>query len=181
MADEATRGREFPMREWWQERATWQKWTMGVAGAFVAIALVAPDPEEPEADTTTTTAAPETSTSTSTSTSSSTTTTQSITTTTAAEAFDEGDFLVELVVLEDECFNSAGALVTVEPDLTLTSTREPAPDQELTIVFEIHGGENVETQRIDLTGDSYSYEEHVVSTESCEYELSAEVVQVIER
>lgn len=166
------------MREWWQQRATWQKVVMGVVGALVVIAVVAPDPDEAEADTTTTTAAPETTTSTST-TSTSTTTTQP--TTTATETFDEDDFLVELIILESQCFNSAGALVTVEPDLTLTAATGPAPDQELTIVFEIHGGEFVETRRLDVTGDSYSYEEYVVSTESCEYDLSTEIVQVINR
>ena len=104
-----------------------------------------------------------------------TTTTQAASTTSRVEA-TTSDFIVELIVLESECFNTAGALVTVEPDLFSDVTGN------YTIVYEIHGGEAVETLRLELSDDgSYSYSEHTVSTASCEYDLSTEVVNVIER
>jgi hypothetical protein len=94
--------------------------------------------------------------------------------------FAPEDFTIELVVLESQCFNTAGALVTVEPELAI-NTIKPTAGQTLTIVYEIHGGENVETYNLEVEGTSYSYDEHTVSTETCEPELTAEVVDVISR
>ena len=75
-----------------------------------------------------------------------TTTTQAVSTTRRVEA-TTSDFIVELIILESNCFDTAGALVTVEPDLFTDVTGN------YTIVYEIHGGEAVETLRLELSDD----------------------------
>ena len=109
-----------------------------------------------------------------------TTTTLPPRTTTTLRSFSPSDFSVELVIIESDCFNTAGALVRVEHALTLTAA-VPADNQRVTVIFEIHGGENVETKSIDVTGSSYTVEDHRISTASCTYDLTAEVVNVLNR
>ena len=121
----------------------------------------------------TTTAAPTTSTT------AAPTTTATTTTQPAAPLVPEG-FSINLVVTESQCFDTAGALVTVEPELTIV-LRQPAPDETVTVVYEVHGGEAVETFSFDLTGTEYSYDPLVISTATCDAVLSARVVDVMER
>ena len=116
-----------------------------------------------------------------------TTTTTQPTTTTTTEPYeiDITDVSVELIVLESQCFGSAGAVVVVEPDLRV----EPRALEALssgtpyTIIYDVTGiEEGVNTYRIETHGDgTYSYEEHVLSTATCDYNLKAEVTAVIPR
>jgi len=94
--------------------------------------------------------------------------------------FSPDDFAVELIVLENQCFNSAGALITVEPKLSILGA-QPAPEQTLTVIYEIHGGESVETRNLEVSGGQYTYDESTISTADCADELSATVVDVLER
>lgn len=88
------------------------------------------------------------------------------------------DFEIELVILESQCFNTAGASVTVEPDLATSAD----VTRDYTIVYEIHGGEATETFNIELHEDgTYEFDQEFISTESCDYVLTAEVVRVIMR
>ena len=115
------------------------------------------------------------------------TTTTTVTTTTTTEPYeiDISDVTVELVVLESQCFNSAGAVVVVEPEVSA----EPEALEALssgtpyTIIYDVTGIEGgTNTYRIETHGDgSYSYEEHVLSTATCNYRLKAEVTAVIPR
>lgn len=123
------------------------------------------------------TTAPTTTTEATTTTQPTTTTTRP--TTTTAVSFDLDNFSVELIVTESECFGSAGALVTVEPEMTVVNL--PPDDYRATLVFEIHGGEADETANLEIDGAEYSYDELLISTASCDYELSVELVRLIER
>lgn len=120
--------------------------------------------------TTTTEPAPET-----------TTTTRPPTTTTTLPPPLPEHFAVSLVVTESRCFNSAGANVTVEPELSYTGPGLP-DGGEWQIIYEIHGGEVVETFSFDVTSDGdYSYRPHLVQTPTCSDTLTATVVNVRER
>lgn len=114
-----------------------------------------------------------------------TTTKATTTTTTEPYEIDISDVTVELVVLESQCFNSAGAVVVVEPEVSV----EPEALEALssgtpyTIIYDVTGIEGgTNTYRIETHGDgSYSYDEHVLSTATCNYRLKAEVTAVIPR
>jgi hypothetical protein len=92
------------------------------------------------------------------------------------------DFMLDLILLEDECYGSAGALLTVEPDLTwLGNDSKLDAGEDWTLIYEIHGGEyGTETYNLTVHGDdgSYSYDEHIISTASCYYDVSVEIVRV---
>jgi hypothetical protein len=122
---------------------------------------------------TTTTAAPTTTT-----TSTTTTTTQPPTTTRAEPPITIGNFEVELVVIENVCYNTAGANITVRPQLVVN--RMPPAGYEAILVYEIHGGEAVQTFNIEITGSENSTSEQRISTESCDDELSVELVNLLE-
>jgi hypothetical protein len=88
------------------------------------------------------------------------------------------DFEVSLVTLDSECFDSAGGLVTVEADLAINGGTYPG---KATLVYEIHGGEHVETHSLELEDDRYSTDQNTVSTASCSAHLTAIPVNLIER
>jgi len=107
-------------------------------------------------------------------------TTTAAPTTTLGKVWGPADFKVELITLESQCFDTAGAVVTVEPELVKVSLLEV--EVPLTIVYEIRGGENVDTYRLQLApSGTYSFSEHVIQTVRCDDELTAEVVNVIQR
>jgi len=88
------------------------------------------------------------------------------------------DFTIELITLESECFDSAGALVTVEPDLYIRDGEYPG---KATLVFEIRGGEHTETFRMELDGDGYTTNEEMIATATCSANLTAVPTNLIER
>lgn len=113
-----------------------------------------------------------------------TSTTTPVTTTTLADvSLDEDDFMIDLIILENKCFNTAGALVTVEPELVVSDLDSfLASGNEYTIVYEVHGGEAVNTYNLSLDSDgNYTYDQETISTASCDFELVAEVVRVLQR
>lgn len=98
--------------------------------------------------------------------------------TTEAPASDVSisDFSIELVVLENQCFDTAGALVTVKPMLnTLTGHY----DGQATLVYEVHGGEAVETYNIEVDGDNYTTSKLHIQTPTCNVNLTAEPTMLI--
>ena len=87
--------------------------------AVVAVVLVLGSCSGDGADAPTTVAVPSTTT-----TVAPTTTTEAPTTTTwATQPWTPGDFEIELIVLESECFDTAGALTTVSPVLEIPTGR----------------------------------------------------------
>jgi hypothetical protein len=108
-----------------------------------------------------------------------TTTTARPTTTTTVPPLTKDDFVVTLTTLESQCFNTAGALVTVEPEVA--NLRPVDSDYRATLVYEIHGGENVETFNLEIAGTNITYRKHVVSTSTCSPQLTVVTTNLIER
>lgn len=130
----------------------------------------------PTSTTTTTTLRVETDDEGPTTTSSTTTTTAPTTTTTAPDPLTTDDVSLSLFIIEDECFNTAGALVTVEPDVSVSGP----VDQEYLVVYEISGVEGgTETFNLTLHADgTYSFRQETLSTESCNHDLQVTVTAV---
>ncbi len=128
---------------------------------------------EPEAPSTT-----ETPTTTST-TRATTTTTRPTTTTFVLPSLSE--FEVELVIVNKECFGSAGCNVTFQPVLYYDGPDIP-DDVEYRLVYEVRGGEDgTLVFYLDLEGTMYSWnDEHIQIARSSD-ELTVEVVRVLER
>jgi len=177
------------MKETKGRQPTMKKLIGAVIGVLVILAGIgiAGGGGEETAEAVPTTEAPATTVeeSTTTTTEATTTTTQPTTTTTEPYEIDISDVSVELIVLESQCFNTAGALVVVEPDLRV----EPRAMEALssgtpyTIIYDVTGIEGgTDTYRIETHGDgTYSYNEHRLSTATCDYNLKAEVTAVIAR
>jgi hypothetical protein len=96
-----------------------------------------------------------------------------------SEAITLSNFGIDLVVLESQCFDTAGGLVTVEPDVSAVDV--PPAGYRATLVYEIRGGENTETFNIEITGSDYSYDEHLISTADCSDELTVVPTRLLER
>lgn len=105
-------------------------------------------------------------------------TTEAPDTTEASTDLTLDDIAVSLVTLDSQCFDSAGGLVTVEADLSITGGTYPG---KATLVYEIRGGEHVETHSLELEDDRYSTDQNTVSTASCSANLTAVPVNLIER
>lgn len=94
------------------------------------------------------------------------------------------DFHIDLLVLESECFGSAGALVVVEPELEYLGYAGLPQDSTWLLVYEIHGAEDREVRNIELDWDgTYRFTQPIrVGTVTCEsYELTAELTAVLPR
>jgi hypothetical protein len=91
------------------------------------------------------------------------------------------DFDVSMFITENECYNSAGALITAEPDLTYIGT-EDIDGREFTIVFDVTGGGMRQTGSVELHADGqYSYGSEMYDTPTCVSTLTATVTDVRER
>ncbi len=88
------------------------------------------------------------------------------------------DFTIELLVIESQCFDSAGANVTIEPSVKYDG---PAIPGEWVLSYEIQGGENVERFSIEGDGGDISFDQQLISTASCDDVLTAVPVQLIVR
>ena len=99
-----------------------------------------------------------------------------------AESVSLSDFSVDLFITENQCFDTAGALITAEPDLSYTGTAD-LDGRTFTIVYEVSGGGANETYSMELNGDdgNYSYDTHMISTDRCVDGLNARVTAIRER
>jgi hypothetical protein len=87
------------------------------------------------------------------------------------------DFSISMFITENQCFDSAGALITAEPDLSYIGN-DDLDGREFTIVYSVAG----ETYNVDLQGDGqYRYDRVILDTPSCTSSLSARVTAVRER
>jgi hypothetical protein len=86
------------------------------------------------------------------------------------------DFTIEIVVLEEQCFNTAGSLITAEPEL-FTDVEDLGV---FTITFQVPVEGGVDTYSIDYDSDSgqYTYDRMNLSTATCNPDLTATVVRV---
>lgn len=109
-----------------------------------------------------------------------------VTTTTAGEmALAVSDFTVRLVTIESQCFDSAGALVTVEPELYASDralAMQDEVDQTYRVTYEVspvEGGSNTYSIEVDTFTGKYSADsEHNLSTDSCSDQPRATVTSV---
>lgn len=88
------------------------------------------------------------------------------------------DFSIDIVVIEDKCYDSAGALMTIEPDVSI---RGGSYDGQATLVYEVHGGGINDTFNVEIDGDRYSYDQELLDVDRCNVTLTATPVRLIER
>jgi hypothetical protein len=159
-------------------------WALSVAALlilFVGIGIGGAGEDTPTATTVaeseaTTTTEPD---ATTTTTEATTTTTRATTTTTTAVVEPTAEnFAIELTILESECFNTAGGLVTIRPELSYDG---PDLTQDYTLTYSIDGGEHPnDVYRIEVQADgNYRFDEEVISTLDCDAVLTPRVVAVI--
>jgi hypothetical protein len=89
------------------------------------------------------------------------------------------DFALKLRVVDNSCFDTAGANVTVEPSITYTGPDLSGHAWELT--YELHGGSSVAVHTIDGTGSQYSTERQTVTTPTCHDVVTATPTDVVVR
>ncbi|MGH9118215.1 MAG: DUF4190 domain-containing protein [Acidimicrobiales bacterium] len=86
------------------------------------------------------------------------------------------DITLDVVVLSEQCFGSAGCNVSFELDMMLLSE---VPDANYRVIYEVSGDESGPiTGTIDVTGDQYVVFEEFASTASADTELTATVTGV---
>ena len=89
------------------------------------------------------------------------------------------DFELELIILEEKCFGSAGCLITVRPNLTVLTTTLAG---EWLLIYEIHGVDNgSQTYNLELHLDTgqYSLDDELLSTPGGSDTLTVEIVKII--
>jgi len=89
------------------------------------------------------------------------------------------DFELELIIIEEKCFGSAGCLITVRPDLTVLTTTLAG---EWLLIYEIHGVDNgSQTYNLELHLDKgqYSFDDELLSTPGGSGTLTWEIIKVI--
>lgn len=92
------------------------------------------------------------------------------------------DLALEVVVLEKQCFGSAGCRIGFRVELTYLGAEGPDPDSEYEVTYEVQGGESTYINTLTTEGRQYLVEERErISTESEEDELTAVVTRVTER
>jgi hypothetical protein len=81
------------------------------------------------------------------------------------------DFKIDLVVTSDECFGSADALTTVEPELAYTGSGFDG-DYRLIYKINVSGGSSI-TDTIGISGDgSYRASEQMIDAPTCDPKLT---------
>jgi hypothetical protein len=94
---------------------------------------------------------------------------------------DVDDFVLDVVVLEQSCFGSAGCNVTYRIEVGYGFVGQLNPNTTYEVTYEIHGGEDRKIGTLTVTGDMYSTAERErIGTDSSESVLSAEVTRVSE-
>jgi hypothetical protein len=86
------------------------------------------------------------------------------------------DFAVELTVLEEQCFDSAGSLITAEP--MLYTDIVDRGDITVTYTVPVEGGTNTFSLDYDSDSEQFSYDELNLSTETCNPDLTTTVTRV---
>jgi hypothetical protein len=89
------------------------------------------------------------------------------------------DFTITIKVIRKQCFGSAGCNLTyqIEPKYIGTT---PLPDEKITVVYEITGGDEPQINRFTVEGDTASFdEEEHIQTPKSSSELTATVTEII--
>lgn len=96
------------------------------------------------------------------------------------------DFDIALIVLEKQCFGSAGCLVTVIPEVAFSGIRYPydcvemLPGKTYTLIYEIYGGEDgTLTFNLTIEDGGYAAKETMISTAHKDDELTVKAVRLL--
>ena len=100
-------------------------------------------------------------------------------TTEASEKLTLDDVAINLIVLENQCYDSAGALITFEPELGVGEDGDAGG--RYTLTYDVTGGGAHQTYSIEIDGTRYSNDQHMVSTDTCVSFLTATPTRLIER
>lgn len=89
------------------------------------------------------------------------------------------DFVIGVKVLEKKCFGSAGCNITYQIEPMYVGTARLPQGKEITIVYDIAGGEDPQTSRFTLLGDQMTFPaEETIQTASSTSVLTATATQV---
>lgn len=110
-----------------------------------------------------------------------TTTVRRTTTTTEAPYVPApADFALTVVVVEQDCFGSAGCNVTYELDLVYNGPRPLDREQRFLLLYEVSGGDDRQVENLEIEGTSYQSSSETISTPP-NPNLTAAVTSVRER
>lgn len=91
-----------------------------------------------------------------------------------------GDFLVLPTVLKKQCFGTAGCNVTYRIAPSYVGTEAPDRARTYTVVYDVLGGVERQTNQFTLTGDNINYQsEETIQTASGNAELNIKVTTVL--
>lgn len=109
------------------------------------------------------------------------TTTRPPTTTTTAAPYvpTPEDFQIAIVEVERSCFGSAGCVIGYRIEPTYTGPASIDPLASFTVVYEVRGGEEVQTKNFKLEGGQVSFSEETIQTPP-NGALSAVAIRVLE-
>lgn len=109
-----------------------------------------------------------------------TTTTERVTTTTTPPYEPQAaDFQIGIVETERSCFGSAGCNITYRIDVTYVGVQPLDSSASYTVVYEVHGGDDLQTKNFEIRGSEIEYSEELISTPP-NPNLSAVAVRVLD-
>ena len=109
-----------------------------------------------------------------------TTTTERVTTTTMPPYEPQpADFQIGIVETERSCFGSAGCNITYRIDVTYVGAQPIDSSASYTVVYEVHGGDDLQTKNFEIRGSDIEYSEEIIGTPP-NPSLSAVAVRVLD-
>lgn len=87
-----------------------------------------------------------------------------------------GDWTLEVVVTEQQCFGSAGCNVTLHVEPTYTALSSPDDTVTYQMVYDVIGTDDALRGTLTVTAGEYSYSDHFVGTTGPNAKLTAKVV-----
>jgi hypothetical protein len=102
---------------------------------------------------------------------------------TSTSSITINNFRIDLIVIEKQCFGSAGCLITMRPDLVyLDNGQGPVPkNRSYLLVYEVYGDEDgTLTFNLLIEGDQYTFNDILISTANIEDEISVKVVRLMD-
>jgi hypothetical protein len=90
------------------------------------------------------------------------------------------DFAINLVVVEDQCFDTAGALVTFEPEVKYSGPN--LTGQTWSLTYQLNGGKSPNIYTIEGSGNDFTVNDRQrVQTRTCQDVLTATPIRVTVR
>lgn len=95
-----------------------------------------------------------------------TTTTTELVTTTTLPPYDPqpADFEIAIVETERSCFGSAGCNITYRIEAAYVGERPMRQPARYTVVYEVRGGDDLQTKNFEVRGDQYEFSTEMIGT-----------------